>query len=184
MTAEKEKVRTTAETVKGHVFYCFEDKQKYVQNVVTYIIAGIKQGDHVLLVENNKLYSIIQKELQKHLNKEQLVKIKYVNNFDFYFMHNTFHPEQVLAFCFKTLQPFLKEGTFSVRTWGHVEWREDENIEKEIRHYEGKLDEMVDMHQITAVCAYDKDRLSENLKTKLIECHDFFMEDESIIEIK
>ena len=39
----------------GHIFYYSIDLDKYVENAISYIVFGIKQGDYVLLVENTRI---------------------------------------------------------------------------------------------------------------------------------
>jgi hypothetical protein len=38
----------------GHIFYEYQSEESYIQNTVSYIIAGIEQGDHVIVIENEK----------------------------------------------------------------------------------------------------------------------------------
>jgi hypothetical protein len=167
------------QAIRGHIFYSFQEVEKYVENAVIYIVSGIEQGDHILFIENDKLLPSIQEKLKPLLSTEQLAKVHYINNFDFYFSKGTFHPATVFNHFMKSLQPYI-ENTVSVRMWGHVEWGDQKEIAREIEKYENNVDEMISLNEITAICAYDADRVTESLKNSLIKCHGFFMTDDEI----
>ncbi|OMP66340.1 MEDS domain-containing protein [Domibacillus epiphyticus] len=166
----------------GHIFYYSHDIEKYIENAITYIVTGIEQGDHILFIENNKIYPVIQNQLKHLLSIEQLSKIHYKNNFDFYFSKGTFHPITVLNFFLKTLEPY-EEKSVSARIWGHVEWGDQKDIEREIASYENKINQILSSKGSIAVCAYDAKQVSESLKESLLKCHGFFMTDNEINKI-
>jgi hypothetical protein len=170
--------KNLAET-RGHIFYSFQEVEKYVENAVIYIVSGIEQDDHILFIENDKLRPAIQEKLKTLLSTEELAKVHYINNFDFYFSKGTFHPATVFNHFMKSLQPYI-ENTVSVRLWGHVEWGDQKDIVREIEKYENDVDEMISLNEITAVCAYDAYRVTESLKNSLIKCHGFFMTDDEM----
>jgi hypothetical protein len=170
------------QTIRGHIFYSFQEVEKYVENAAAYIVSGIEQGDQILFIENDKLIPIIQEKLKSLLSTEQLAKVHYTNNFDFYCSKGTFHPATVFNHFIKSLEPYI-ENTVSIRTWGHVEWGDPKDIDREIGKYENDVDQMVSLNEITAVCAYDADRVTESLKNSLIKCHGFLMTDDEITKI-
>ena len=168
--------------IRGHIFYFFENADKYIENAVTYIVSGIGQGDHILFIENNKLFPVIQGKLKPLLSTEQLAKVHYINNFDFYFSKGTFHFATVLNHFTKSIKPYI-ENEVSVRIWGHVEWGDQKEVDREIEKYENEADQILSLNELTAVCAYDADRVSESLRQSLIKCHEFHMTDNKIVEI-
>lgn len=181
MLEEIRQLKKDLQGVQGHIFYYFEDTGKYVENAVAYIVAGIEQGGQVFVAENSRLYRLIQNKLQSLLNSEQLARIHYTNNFDFYFSKGTFHPLALTKHCRENIE-FYIEKKVPVRTWGHIEWGKEHALDREIEMYEKALDQMSFLDHIASVCAYDASRVSESLKKTLLESHGFFMTDDEIIK--
>lgn len=46
-----------------HVLYSYNDMENYLKQVLSYIENGIAAGDYVILIENDRIYPIINKEL-------------------------------------------------------------------------------------------------------------------------
>lgn len=182
MIKKASQLQEELQVIRGHIFYSFKEKDKYIENAVTYIVSGLKQGDYIVFIDNHKLFPPIQKKLTSLVSKEELAKIHWANNFDFYFSQGTFHPEVILKHFYKVIEPYV-EKKVSVRTWGHVEWRDQKDVVYEIEKYEKKANEAFAFHQITGVCAYDADRMTETLKSSLMNCHEFFMTDDEIVKI-
>lgn len=163
----------------GHIFYYSKDLDKYVENAISYIVFGIKQGDHVLLVENTRIYPMIRKELEHCLTVAELEKVLYIDNFDFYWRNNNFHPRTIMNHFNEVAGPLLESGN-EVRTWGHIEWGVQADIEREIVEYEKELDTIVLEKDAVSVCAYDASKVSDSLKTKLMAVHGLYMTDEKV----
>ncbi|MBB5179817.1 hypothetical protein HNQ44_001241 [Planomicrobium koreense] len=163
----------------GHIFYYSNVLEKYVENAISYIVFGIKQGDHVLLVENTRIYPMIRKELEQRLTVEELEKVLYIDNFDFYWRNNNFHPRTIMNHFNEVAGPLLESGK-AVRTWGHIEWGMQEDIEREIVEYEKELDTIVHEKDAVSVCAYDASKVTDSLKTKLMAVHGLYMTDEKV----
>lgn len=166
----------------GHIFYYSNDLDCYIQNAVSYIVSGVEQGEQILMVENDKIYSLIQEKVKKLLNREQLKKVHFINNFDFYWQHGDFHPPTVLAFFSKILGPHL-ENNQAIRAWGHVEWRDEKCISENLEDFEREANEIISTVKVWAVCAYDADRVSESLKAGLMRTHEFYMTDDRIVAL-
>jgi len=165
-----------------HVFYYVEDTDCYIDNAISYIKDGIDQGDQVLFVENERLHPKILERLETLFSEEQLKNVHYINNFTFYWRNGNFHPPTILDYFSTLINPFL-ENELSFRTWGHIEWRDDIEISKSIQEYEFAIDQLVPQTNAISVCAYDASRLSESLKTSLLNCHSFLMTDDKITPI-
>lgn len=183
MKKEITNIQDVLETSKGaHIFYCIDKTERYVDNAVSFIIAGIEQGDQILLVESERLYPKILKRVEELVSKEQLTNIHYVNNFTFYWRNGNFHPRTILAYFADLITPFL-ERKLSFRTWGHVEWRDELEIIKDIEEYERGIEQLLPQTKAVSVCAYDSARISIELKAVLMDCHGFLMTDENISTI-
>ncbi|WNS77785.1 MEDS domain-containing protein [Domibacillus sp. DTU_2020_1001157_1_SI_ALB_TIR_016] len=179
---KKPELKSALETINGHIFYSFQDPNKYLENAITYVVSGIEQGSHILMVENQRFLSLLQQKLKPILNKEQLSRIHYTNNFDFYFTNGTFNPVVVFDHFAKSLKPHL-ERSETVRTWGHVEWRDLQDAYREVEQYEQNIDKLIVLNDITSVCAYRTGRITKEFKNALLQCHQFFMTDDEIVLI-
>lgn len=164
----------------GHIFYYTNELNLYIQNSISYIISGIEQGDHILFLENDRIYPLIQNRLEKLLTKEQFTKIHFINNFDFYWQNNNFHPPTIVSYFSDILNSYEKDN-ISIRTWGHVEWGNQKEIMQDIEDYEKQVNHMLHGKNVISVCAYDAERVPDILKTKLLKTHDFLMTDNDIL---
>ncbi len=169
--------------VKGdHIFYYVEEQDLYIENAVLYVKEGIEQGDHVLFVENERLYPKIVSRLEELFSQEQLQNVHFVNNFTFYWKNGNFHPPTILKYFSELVNPF-HEKDLSYRTWGHIEWRDDDEINKEINEYEQAINQLLPQTKAISVCAYDAARLSASLKDLLTQCHGRYMTDKELYTI-
>ncbi len=97
------------------------------------IIQGIEQGNHILFIENDRVYTLIHKKIKTLLTRDQVAKFHYINNFDYYCSQGRFYPPTIVEYFSVAIKPFF-EKKIPVRIWGHVEWGnptivEFENIE-------------------------------------------------------
>lgn len=99
----------------GHIFYYFHDEKRYIKNTVSYILAGIEQGDCVLIIENERIFPSVYKKIQRLLTEEQLTMIHYINNFDFCCLNGDFHSETILDYVSSILDPYITKN-ISIRT--------------------------------------------------------------------
>lgn len=183
MEKEITDIQDILETTKGaHICYYVHELERYIDNAVAYIIAGIEQGDQVLFVENERLYPKILKRVEELVPKDQLRNIHYVNNFTFYWRNGNFHPPTILAYFSEWITPFMKDE-LSFRTWGHIEWRDEVEIIKDIQEYECAINMLIPQTKAISVCAYDASRVSAPLKKVLLDCHGFLMTDDNIAPI-
>lgn len=159
-----------------HIFYCSRQLDKYIEKAVAFVEQGILAGDQVMFVENMRIYPMVRRQLEERLTAEQLEKVHYVDNFTFYWKNRSFHPETILAHFIEITGGFQVTDGY-VRTWGHIEWGEDQDIVQEIAAYETALEELVSETNGISVCAYDASRLPDDLKKKLLALHNYYMTD-------
>ncbi|WP_079508784.1 MEDS domain-containing protein [Mesobacillus jeotgali] len=169
------------ETQEGHIFYYSHELDCYVRNAVTYIISGIEQEEHVLLVENDRIYPLIEGHLNKLLTREQLSRLHFINNYDFYWRNGNFHPPTILSFYFSDIVGSYLEDNLSIRTWAHIEWGNQEDIFEDLEEFENQVNHLMQDVKVIAVCAYDANRVSDTFKKRLMKSHGYFMTDEDII---
>ncbi|WP_255472982.1 MEDS domain-containing protein [Planomicrobium sp. CPCC 101079] len=106
----------------------------------------------------------------------------FLNNFAFYWQNGNFHPPTILAYFSDIVTPFLETGV-SFRTWGHIEWGDEQEIIHDLIEFEKGIEQKMPETKAISVCAYDDGRLSELLRTMLINCHNFLMTDDKISTI-
>ena len=184
MEKEITDIHDILETTKGaHICYYVNEMDRYIDNAVAYIVAGIEKDDQVLFVENERLYPKILERLKDLVSEDQLNNIHYVNNFTFYWRNGNFHPPTILAYFSDLITPFMEEE-LNFRTWGHIEWRDEMEITKNIEEYESAINKFIPQVKAISVCAYDAPRVSDSLKKVLLGCHGFFMTDDGISPIE
>ncbi len=163
----------------AHILYLTEQTDDYIDNAVSFVLDGVRNDDRVLFVENPRIYPQIHKKLQQLLGADELDLVHYVNNFDFYWRKGNFHPEAILQYFESVIESFTVDGRHC-RTWGHIEWGSQEDIDQKIVDYEIEIDRSVPQRKVISVCAYDTSRVSDSLRERLMRCHGYLMKDQSI----
>lgn len=79
-----------------HVLYSYNGWKNYIEQAVSFIKDGILMEEYVILIENERIYRMIQKELNAHLTSDQLKLVHPVNNFDFYYSSGSYHPPAIV----------------------------------------------------------------------------------------
>ncbi|WJY27205.1 MULTISPECIES: MEDS domain-containing protein [Sporosarcina] len=161
-----------------HILYSYTNMDLYIQQAVNYIRLGIEQNEHILFIDNERLYPQIYKELQKVLTSSDLELLHFIKNFDFYYSSGGYHPPSIVEYFNTTVQPFL-ENDVSFRCWAHVEWATMHEPLDLIRELEEHIDWAVDALSFPLICAYQLDRMPVHLAQILEETHPYLLTDES-----
>ncbi|MGM0922337.1 MAG: MEDS domain-containing protein [Bacillota bacterium] len=164
----------------AHIYYSINEIDNYLNNAAAYIIAGIEKGDHIIFVENDRIFPLLQKKLKTHLNRQQMNLIHHVNNFDFFCLSDGFNPPFIVDYLTKTLK-FNFDKNISFRIWTHVEWGEQEGILRIIEEFEKEAMGRVSDMRLLLVCAYDSERIPDWLNTALMTCHEFIMTEDGVV---
>ena len=167
----------------AHIFYSFNNEEKYVDNLIVYITVAIGLGNHVMIIENDRILPVIQRRIKAHLDEEQQKMIHTINNYDFYCYRGNFNKNTILSYLDNMLAPFL-ENNIPVQTWAHVEWRDQEDIFQNIGNYEKEADQMLQSTKLITICGYDANRVPESLEDILMDSHDYYMTDDTIDKIE
>ncbi|AQQ52339.1 MEDS domain-containing protein [Planococcus lenghuensis] len=170
------------QSVGKHVLYFTEQPERYIENAISFVTAGAEQGDYVFFVENARILPVIQQQVEQLLTPEQLARVHFMNNYAFYWQNGDFHPPTILAHFTKTLALHLVAEK-SFRTWGHIEWGDQEEITRDIEEFEQAIDGIVSKQKAISVCAYDVSRVSEPFKELLLNCHSYLMTDDEIMPV-
>lgn len=163
-----------------HIFYSVAELEPYINNLVSYILSAVKQNEHIFVIENERLLSLMYAELESVLTKEQLTHIHTINNFDYYFSNGSFHPPAIFEYLSETLKPF-NEKNVCFRIWAHVEWSDQKEILTVLEEFENEADRLVGEQGLFLVCAYDEERVPDSLKTALMKCHEYILSEDGIL---
>ncbi|WP_285769037.1 MEDS domain-containing protein [Peribacillus sp. SI8-4] len=166
-----------------HVLYPYNDMDHYIEQVLTFIQDGILAGEYTILVENDRLYPLIHKELCKRLTDDQMKSIHFVNNFDFYCSSGSYHPPAIEEYFNKMVQPYI-ENKISFRSWAHVEWATINEPLDIIEEFERIVDEAVNQLSFPLICAYAQPKMPAHLEKILLETHPYILIDDAIIASK
>ncbi|MCM3217729.1 MEDS domain-containing protein [Niallia taxi] len=157
-----------------HVLYSYEGMKQYIEHVADFIQQGILAGDYVILIENERIYPMIQSELIKFLDKEQLEFVHFVNNLDFYFSSGSYHPPAITNYFNNIVQPYI-DNKILFRSWAHVEWSSMEEPLHLIEDFEKIVDEAVHTHLFPLICAYEGNKMPDYLVSILMETHPYVL---------
>nr|WP_054635170.1 MEDS domain-containing protein [Thalassobacillus sp. C254] len=75
----------------GHILYVFQDTEKYINNALAFIKTGIKMGDYILVIENERITVKLNERLKACLSPEDWKDVSFVSNFEFYYISEDFH---------------------------------------------------------------------------------------------
>ncbi|KAB2494202.1 MEDS domain-containing protein [Priestia endophytica] len=163
-----------------HVLYSYNEMENYINQVVDYIKDGVFAGHYVILIENDRIYPRIKKQLSTLLTKDQMKLVHRINNFDFYYSSGSYHPPSIENYFNKMIQPYV-ENKISFRSWAHVEWATMQDPLHLIEDFEKIVDEAVNQLSFPLICAYKGERMPEYLKTILLETHPYILVEDDFI---
>ncbi|MCG1023273.1 MEDS domain-containing protein [Sutcliffiella horikoshii] len=164
-----------------HVLYSYEGREHYLEMLVDFVQSGVSAGDHVIVIENQRIYPILQQKLSTRLSEEQMKLVKWVNNFDFYFSSGSYHPPAIYNYFVKTIQKLVEEQ-LPFRSWAHVEWGTMDGPLHIVEDLERIVDEAVHQLDFPLVCAYEGAKMPNYLRKILLETHPYIlMEDELVV---
>jgi hypothetical protein len=163
-----------------HVLYSYKGMKNYIEQIVSFIQDGIEAGDYVILIDNERIYRMIQQELSTLLTKEEMEFVHYVNNFDFYYSSGSYHPPAITDYFNKTVQPYV-ENNISFRSWAHVEWATMEDPLHLIKDFEKIVDEAVNLLSFPLICAYEGEKMPDYLINILMETHPYVLIEDDIV---
>lgn len=163
-----------------HILYSYTEISSYLNQVLDFIEEGILAGDFVILIENDRNYPLIYKELCTRFTKGQMKSVHFVNNFNFYMSSGSYDPPAIKEYFFKMIQPHL-DNNVSFRTWAHVEWASMKEPWHLIGDVEKLVDQTVNLQSFPLICAYEGKRMPDNLKTILMETHPYVLLDDDFI---
>ena len=163
-----------------HVLYAFSGMENYIKKVLDFIDDGIVSGDHVLIIDNERISPIILKELKAKYSPEQVEFVIFVNSLHFYWSSGSYHPPAINEYFTEMVQPYL-EKDLPFRCWAHVEWESVKEPLFLIKDFEKIADKAVDEYSFPLICAYEKKKMPDHLTTMLMETHPYVLLEDNFI---
>ncbi|MBS8263057.1 hypothetical protein DYI25_01245 [Mesobacillus boroniphilus] len=163
-----------------HVLYSYNEMDKYINQAVSFIEEGVMAGDYVIFIENEPLFRLIDEELSSRLTEDQMKFVHWVNNFDFYYSSGSYHPPAILDYFNNMVQPYI-ENDLPFRSWAHVEWATMKDPLHIIEDFERIVDQAVNALSFPLICAYEGDKMPDNLTRILMETHPYVLIDDDFI---
>lgn len=167
-------VSELAGLTEGHGLYFYKNQEKYLTKVVDFVLSGLERNEYSIIVENDRITPLITKRLTESLDESRLEKVKFINNYDFYYAKGDFSLNSIFEFLPNLIDGY-SELDVVVRSWAHVEWREEHEVSKKLLDSEQAADVIVSDTNLLAVCAYDSKRVSTELRNGLLGCHNFII---------
>lgn len=166
----------------GHILYIYDSMDAYMDNAVSYILAGIEQGHHIMLIEDHDVYKQIHQRLKKSLRRDELKCVHSFDNDEFYRVYHGFDCELIVDHFSKLMSGFNKNN-ITIRTWANVAWDDhEENITSKLEHFEHKADVSVHSSSLISVCAYNGEKISATFHNKLQRSHEYMMTDSEFVK--
>lgn len=163
----------------GHIYYCFMDEKAYMDNIFSFIQAGIENKQQILIIENMRNLPKVQAFIDSSFKENKNSSIRLVNNYEYYLSKGDFSTQNIVSHFAKDLS-YLNDCTSTIRTWAHVEWSSSKPTEELVKEFECVADDFVKDSKILSVCAYPSARLNSNLNLALEEFHQYVMTDSTL----
>ncbi|MCS0787875.1 MEDS domain-containing protein [Cytobacillus firmus] len=167
-------VHEIQDLTKGHVLYFFKNQDQYISNVIEFVLSGLERNEYSIIIENDRMTPLIKKSLTEKLNNNCLKKVMFVNNYDFYYAKGDFRVNSIFDYLPNLIEGY-SEQDLAVRSWAHVEWRDEPEVSKKLSVSEKEADLIVAKTKLLSVCAYDSERVGTELKESLLSCHNFLV---------
>ncbi len=164
-----------------HILYFYSDPGTYIHNAISFIRKGIELEQIVLFIETTANFEAIRPRLVEACGERHVYA--YVHFFDrdeFYRTYEDFQYERILHNLEGLVAPHLKQRQ-DVRLWGHVDYRDGDDIVKKLHEYECKADLALDELGYLTVCAYDALTVPAAIQNELLKSHEYLMTDESLV---
>ncbi|TYS67454.1 hypothetical protein FZC76_12760 [Sutcliffiella horikoshii] len=163
-----------------HVLYSYEGREEYLEKLVDFVQSGVSAGDYVIVIENQRIYRILEQKLSNRISEEQMKLVRWVNNFDFYFSSGSYHPPAIYDYFVNTVQHFV-DKKLPFRSWAHVEWATMDGPLHIVEDLERIVDNSVHQLDFPLVCAYEGAKMPDYLRNILLETHPYILVEDQLV---
>lgn len=162
----------------AHILYYFSNHDAYIKNAISFLINGLIQDEHVVLIDSVTNYHEIIEAIASRVGSEAMERIHYVNHAEFYYEHGMLLVTDVMNNFSRLFAP-MQLDLRAIRSWGHVPWDKDAKIEEQMI-YEHQCDTSVLNAGMVGVCAYDATIIPAHVQNEMMKFHEYFMTDDSL----
>ena len=163
-----------------HIVYTYRDVQKYLENLLAFIVEGIEKEQLIICVDKKEYLDDLSNRLKDMgFTENQLSEVILANSADFYAVQETFNIEQININFAELIGPYFT-ATRETRIWGSVVWcdQDQEQLKTRMSLHEHNYDCFVSENpNVLAVCAYDALTLPASFMNAILQTHEFHMTD-------
>ncbi|MDT8861308.1 MEDS domain-containing protein [Alkalihalobacillus sp. MEB130] len=166
----------------SHILYFYESEERYLENLVSYILSAKAMNQHVIIIESYECYDALLEKLGTQIESLGLTEIlHYKNNIEFYQTYGDFKFERALESFKIAVQPFVDED-LSIRVWGKVAWKDLTYDRSDVNKYENECDLTVSEIGYMTVCVYDGREVPASVQTDMMRSHPYLMTDTDLVK--
>ncbi|WP_445487272.1 ATP-binding protein [Niallia sp. 03133] len=169
------------EARRGHTIYVYDSEEKYIENLIHFILHGIKQGYQLLIIEKKEVYETVYENITNLFSLNELDTIYFMTDKSFLLLCE--------GLSFKDIQSYFTEiynekniNGVQVNSWVHIPVKESAG-------------NIISLHQLGEILTDENDRVGTNLiavvdgkivsasyQNKIMTTFPYFMTDHQIIE--
>jgi two-component sensor histidine kinase len=165
----------------SHILYFYGCLDKYIDNAVSFIRMGIILEQHSIFIDNEERFALVLQRLREEVAETELSKFVYfVDHEKFYRTYDDFHFEKILLNLNQIIEPYLQHKR-NIRLWGHVDWKEQEDILQKLHDYECKCDLTLSDLGFLTVCAYDGTTVPAYIQIEMMKSHEYLLTDDVLV---
>jgi signal transduction histidine kinase/AmiR/NasT family two-component response regulator len=162
----------------AHILYMFNEYNQYINNALTYISEGLDSGEKIIVIEDQRFFTMIKNKLFIKGYTELLIQsITFIDSSDFYFYNNKFSALNSSDTLLNLLNPDM-DDEIRTRIWGQV--LVDSSDISELRRYESSCDEYMSGKNLISVCSYNALTTPSFVQNELLKVHEYLMVDDEI----
>lgn len=162
----------------SHILYTFSDREKYINNIVSFIVTGLEFGHGIIFIEDKATFQIVLERLvSKGFNEEKLETIVFSESDIFYETNDVFNINSIVNTFSNLVLPYISKG-IPLRSWARVKWMDNQCcLLNCLKKFELEADSFVESVKSFSVCAYNGDELPANIQLEIMKSHPFIMTD-------
>ncbi|TRZ37943.1 PAS domain S-box protein [Niallia circulans] len=174
--------KNTIITKGTHISYVYTEMDKYIENALYFITAGIELNHEILFIDDKKVLSLLNERLKEQgINEEQLEKINFINHVDFYEPNIPLDSDKIVRKFTAIVRPLLNTGK-PVRHWGKVIWLNGQkNLLENLSKYEAAASQFIRKSNSFGICAFDGMQLPASIHMEIMKYSHYVMSDNELV---
>ncbi|MCT2344780.1 ATP-binding protein [Bacillales bacterium AN1005] len=174
--------KNTIITNGTHISYVSTEFNKYIENALYFITAGIELNQEILFIDSNKVLKLLNERLKEQgTTQAQLEKINFIDNMEFYEANTPLDPDKIMHKFASALTPLLNTRN-PVRHWGKVIWLEGQkNLLERLSKYEAAANQFIKKSNSFGICAFDGMQLPASVHMEIMKFNHYIMSDNELV---